>query len=65
MKSADPDPAAMQISTESQSQGFFLKQIRTKIDTERRIWHNLLNMWGTDSTGCSSGFLLSIFLKDP
>jgi hypothetical protein len=54
-----------QICTESRKPRLFFKQIITKIDTERRIWHNLLNMWGTGGTGCSPSCSLSIFLEDP
>jgi hypothetical protein len=54
----------VQIFFESQKERFLLKQIITKIDTERRIWHNLLTMRGTDTTGRSSGCLISVFLED-
>jgi hypothetical protein len=62
MKNADPEAAACKFVMRGSKA--FLAQIITKKDTERGIWHTLLNMWGLDRAGCRSGCSLSIFLKN-
>jgi hypothetical protein len=49
----------------SESQGSFFQVKLNKMDTERKIKYNLLNMWETDSTRCSPHCLLSISVVHP
>jgi hypothetical protein len=51
----------IKLCSRSQKPRLFFKQIITTIDMERRMWHNLLNIRGTDSAGCSPGCLVFTF----